>query len=84
MLYIPIHMTATPWEHLKGPKRLRRWRTQIVHLSQIDLARMIGADSARISRYESGAARPCLDLAARLHKATRGYVAIDQWTDVKL
>lgn len=77
-------MTIQPWDHLKGPRRLRRWRTKIVHLQQVEVAKLIGTDPARVSRYESGTSRPCLDLAAQIHRATRGYVSIEHWTDVKL
>lgn len=77
-------MTTQPWEHLKGPKRLRRWRTQIVHLKQSEVAKLIGTDAARMSRYESGSSRPCIDLAAQIHRATCGYVDMSHWTDVKL
>lgn len=76
-------MTTKPWEHLKGPRRLRRWRTQVAKLQQTELAKLVGTDPARVSRYESGDSRPNLDIAAIIHKTTRGYVSVFDWADIK-
>jgi len=72
-------MRDPKWHHLLAPPRLRRWRTQVANLIQVQAAQAIGIDLPKYNAFECARSRPGLDIAWQIERVTSGYVKATDW-----
>lgn len=70
-----------PYADLAGPNLLVAWRSKI-DLSQQEAANKIGCDLAQYNAFETGRARPGIDWAVEIAKATSQAVRPDHWSRI--
>lgn len=75
MLDVNIHIG-----HIWGMTHLQAYLARTAR-RQSDLALQVGATQATISRLASGTARPGLDLAFAIERATEGQVPAESWAE---
>lgn len=51
-------------------------------MGQRELAELLGVKQSMVSRIETGAARPSLDLAVRIERLTKGKIKAAAWMPV--
>lgn len=64
----------------RGPALLGSWREK-EQLKQQEAADRIGIDLARYNAFENDRARPGLDWAVAIERATKGMVPVQSWAE---
>lgn len=62
--------------------RLRRFRVEVLDISQDALAELLAISQSTVRRIEAGSARPRLDVAERIERMTRAKhrtIGIKEW-----
>jgi DNA-binding XRE family transcriptional regulator len=66
---------------MDGPSLLKRWRTEVRHISQDEAAKLVDVHQNTWSDWENGNKSPRTEVAMRLDVLTEGLCPIDSWSD---